>query len=470
QYVEYECALGSGRHFLEVRWDLGKEFYEGEKYSLDPVFFEEGYCNGLLADYAEKLKKKAKISFRDTMRTGWCSWYYYYTRIDADCILSNLECSCKNKIPFDFFQIDDGYQRAVGDWLTLTPGFEGRMKEVTDAIRSAGYTPGLWIAPFITTDKAPSFYQPGWVLRDEKGKPVVAGWNPNWGGVGHLPFYALDVTHPEVQEYVRIVISTVREQWGFDYLKLDFMYAASLPGDRYDKSMTRAEVLRMGNELIRKTAGKKAVLLGCGMPISAAVGTMDAMRVSCDVSPRWGVNPVEKLLHTDSNLETRGAIRNSIVRSFMDKRLWINDPDCLMLRTVRTHLNEKERRSLYNAVMTIGGMVVTSDDMSLYGDGEVKTLKSALALFEKTRKGKVCAPDILENKIPEMLYNDIGYLSIFNFSDRPAEKTLSSDSLSRYGISGRKLIDCDSGEAYDIASGQHFVLGAHDSRMFQVKK
>ena len=206
------------------------------------------------------------------------------------------------------------------------------------------------------------------------------------------------------------------------------------------------------------------------MPISAAIGTMDAMRVSCDVSPRWGVNPLEKLLHSDSNLETRGAIRNSIVRSFMDKRLWVNDPDCMMLRTVKTRLNEAERRSLYNTVMTIGGMVVVSDDFSLYGDEEHARLNSALALFEKTRDGKISAPDIFSSKIPELLINDKGFLSVFNFSEYAVVKTLTEEMVFKCGIPSLRLQDCETGEVVSVEDQIQFDLKPHDSRMFRVLK
>jgi len=42
-------------------------------------------------------------------------------------------------------------------------------------------------------------------------------------------------------------VSTVVDDWGFTYLKLDFLFAAALPGERYDAEATRIEAYRRGS-------------------------------------------------------------------------------------------------------------------------------------------------------------------------------------------------------------------------------
>ena len=56
---------------------------------------------------------------------GWCSWYQYYQDIDAEKMRDNLQTAgeMRSEIPLDLFQIDDGFQSQVGDWLTFSPGF-----------------------------------------------------------------------------------------------------------------------------------------------------------------------------------------------------------------------------------------------------------------------------------------------------------------------------------------------------------
>jgi alpha-galactosidase len=61
------------------------------------------------------------------------------------------------------------------------------------------------------------------------------------------------------------------------------------------------------------------------------------------------------------------ALDAIMARSFMHRRLWLNDPDCLMLRTKETRLSDDERHALAWTIAASGGMLVISDDMGLLG-------------------------------------------------------------------------------------------------------
>ncbi|MDQ1395612.1 MAG: alpha-galactosidase, partial [Acidimicrobiaceae bacterium] len=64
------------------------------------------------------------------------------------------------------------------------------------------------------------------------------------------------------------------------------------------------------------------------------------------------------------------AILASRLRAPLHRRVWINDPDCLLLRPTDTHLTATQRAELDRMVMETGGFVVLSDDLSLYGEEE----------------------------------------------------------------------------------------------------
>ena len=70
----------------------------------------------------------------------------------------------------------------------------------------------------------------------------------------------------------------------------------------------------------------------------------------------------------------------------MHKRLWVNDPDCLLLRPSSTQLESWQRRMLATAIAGAGGFTVVSDDLRLYGDDEwalLETLRSVLPEADK---------------------------------------------------------------------------------------
>ena len=107
-----------------------------------------------------------------------------------------------------------------------------------------------------------------WFIKhSETGEPLRAGYNPNWAASDDKYAYALDPSHPEVDTHLERLFRKIVEDFGYEYLKLDFLYAAAAEGIRHDPAMTRAETLRRGLEAIRRGAGERTFLLGCGCPL-----------------------------------------------------------------------------------------------------------------------------------------------------------------------------------------------------------
>ena len=127
--------------------------------------------------------------------------------------------------------------------------------------------------------------------------------------------------------------------FGYGYLKLDFLYAAAAEGIRHDPAITRAQTLRRGLEAIRRGAGEQTFILGCGCPLGAAVGIVDGMRIGPDVAPYWGASAGGA-----GEPGTALAIDAILARSFMHRQLWLNDPDCVMLRAKETQALERRAR------------------------------------------------------------------------------------------------------------------------------
>ncbi|HLJ80931.1 MAG TPA: hypothetical protein VKT52_05545, partial [Ktedonobacterales bacterium] len=66
--------------------------------------------------------------------------------------------------------------------------------------------------------------------------------------------------------------------------------------------------------------------------------------------------------HVLPNLE--GAVRNTLTRAWMHPALWVNDPDCLLLRERHSELTLDEVHMFASAVGLTGGMVMFSDRLS----------------------------------------------------------------------------------------------------------
>lgn len=394
------------------------EDFRGNKLSLTPVGVTRFTIEpeSFLKKYFSELGKAHKVKLSTTpVPTGWCSWYHYYTKISEKIILKNLSLVKEKKLPIQFFQIDDGYQKEIGDWLTTNDKFPGGMRLIAEEIRREKLTPGIWLAPFLVRKKS-EFYQkyPEAVLKDRDGKPVPALWNPLWG----MDYtYCIDVTHPTSRDFLENVLKTIVKDYGYPYLKLDFLYAALLPGWTYDRGVSPHKRYADAIRFIRKVVGKDVFLLGCGAPIYPSIGLFDAMRISCDVAPFWGREKKRILAKDKHALSTERALINDITRSSMHRNLWYNDPDCLLVRENKNDMNPAQTKLMASVMAVSGGMILVSDDLALIGEERLELLKKTLELGAKCRNKTPIPIGIASSLFPNAIYNPAGFLGIWNPSE-----------------------------------------------------
>jgi alpha-galactosidase len=315
-----------------------------------------GEPRALVEEYAARLGETMQARRDLEALSGWCTWYFYFGQNTSSDVEANVERIRIEHLPLDLQLIDDGYQTAIGDWTSINPDkFPQGMRAAADGIRGAGMRPGIWLAPFGTRhDSQLAAEHPEFLLRDEAGGPVLA-WT-HW----FEPVYALDLTHPGVLQHLRDLFGTICFDWGFDFVKLDFIFAGALPGIHYDRRATRAQSFRRGLQTIRDTLGEDKVILGCGAPQAASVGLVDAMRIGQDVAISW------KPTNSDPSApSTFQALGNILLRAPFHKRLWVNDPDCVIVRK-RGNLNlmtHNENRTLATMAALTGGFVLDSDNL-----------------------------------------------------------------------------------------------------------
>ena len=332
-------------------------------------FVAYGPRERVFAAYARHLGERLGRRGQGEAPRVWCSWYGFYRDISEDRLLEALEGL--RGLEFDVFQVDDGWQRAIGDW-EANDRFPSGMAALAARIREAGMRAGLWVAPFIVAPSSPLFREhPEWLVRDPAGQPVVAGHN--WGDA----YYALDTTHPGARAWLQALVRRVRG-WGYDYLKLDFLYAAAMPGRRHE-AVPREQAYREGLRLIREAAGDDAYILVCGAPVVASVGLADAIRIGPDVAPFWeipygGGGPSRRTLPS-----SRNALWTSVERLWL-RPLLHTDPDVVYFRTRYNLLGDQQRRWLQD-LARVAGFRATSDPPAWLTDAE----RAELAAFLKER-------------------------------------------------------------------------------------
>jgi alpha-galactosidase len=399
-YTVIESFCGEDR--IIIRKDC-KGLYIGEEYEAFKLVWAKGAEDFVFDSYFGLMGIK-KPSCRPM--AGWTSWYNYYQDISEERILDNLAGILGAEERADIFQVDDGYQCAVGDWLKVDARkFPRGMKFIADEIRKNGLKSGIWLAPFVCEPKSDIYKnKKDWLLRDGKGRPVKAGYN--WGG-----FYALDLGNPDFKDYLRKVFSVVFDQWGYDLVKLDFLYAVCLVPDKH---RTRGRIMTEAMRFIRECAGDRLVL-GCGVPLGPSFGLVDYCRIGCDISLDWDDKFYMKYFSRE-RVSTFNAIRDVISRRQLDGRAFLNDPDVYILRGDNNKLSGEQKLTLFTVNYLFGSLLFNSDYTGGY-DREKRALYNRAVKREPVKVKKV---ESYRSGLVEIFYSegDKNCLALVNLGKR----------------------------------------------------
>lgn len=304
---------------------------------------------------------------------GYSSWYNRYQNISEESIREDLKGMNHILEKGDLFQIDDGWEVAVGEWTIDKNKFPQGLKPLVDDIHRQGYLAGLWLAPFVAEEKSSIFQNHlDWFLKHE-GQFFKPGCN--WSG-----FYSLDIDHPEVIAYLEKTFDNVLNQWGFDLVKLDFLYGAAPYGKETE---TRAGRMFKGMEMLRKLCGDK-LILGCGVPIAAGFQLTDYSRVSCDVGLDWNDKPHMRIIHRE-RVSTKQSMETAFFRRHFREGAYLVDPDVFFLREDNIALTREQKLLLGKADALQQGLFLTSDNPSLYTEEQIQDYKELRHLWKDAK-------------------------------------------------------------------------------------
>lgn len=340
---------------------------------------------------------------------GWTSWYRHFTNISAALILKNAEALAASGLPFQTVQIDDGWQTAVGDWRSVKPTFPEGMGALAEKIKALNLRPGLWLAPFVAAANSQLVRQhPDWLLKDSKGRNLRAGWNPMWGGW----FYALNFYHPGVQDYLSGVFHIILDKWGYELLKLDFLYTVCLAPP---KDKTRGQVMWEAMEFLRRQLGDRT-LLACGVPLGAAFGQADICRIGGDIHLRWEHRLLAFLRHRE-RVSTLASLHSTLGRWSLNGQGFINDPDVFILREEHQQLSPVQQNTVLTLNALLGGVLFTSDDLGDYSPEQVSELEEALAwMGARVRSVQEIDPEVFQILFDKEVE---GYVALVNLGAKP---------------------------------------------------
>lgn len=393
----------NGGKFIIKKDVEGLALKAGQKYEMFDIAVIEGGMDDVMDKYFFDFVGCKKPAIKHL--SGYTSWYNYFQNISEEIILRDLNGLDRASDEVNIFQVDDGYQQAVGDWLLIDEKkFPNGMKYIADAIHDKGYKAGIWLAPFSAQVSSKLAKEhPDWLLTHNRNGKKMLGCQ-GWGGA-----YTLDIYNPDVRAYIKEVFDTVLNEWGFDMVKLDFLYSQCIE-PRNGK--TRGEIMCDGVDFLREVCGDKWIL-GCGVPIGACMGIFDACRISCDASKNWkfklekgvDVNALVASIRINcENPSSQNAIINTVFRNHLDGRAFCNDPDVFFLRDININYTW-EQKLLHGKINTVcGNVLFVSDNAGDFDDERIGYLKE----FFKDKDYKVNLAEYEDENVIRLDFTEDG--------------------------------------------------------------
>ena len=278
----------------------GRRLLPGEAVALETVWLIEGAdWQELLEEYAAEVAHCTGVKLKPSPRyVGWSTWDYYGRGWTATVVQENLAAMRSLEPRSNLLQIDGGWWPARGDYMEMRSDLApDGMKRLAANIRAQGMSAGIHfdgirgdIASRVAHEHAEFF------LHDQNGRMISVPQLNDGDRLEHIYF---DYSHPGAVDYMRRVVRTLREEWGYDYLKIDFLSFGiaedirqrALKNDPtrriapHDPGLTSVERMRRALAAWREAAGSDAYILACSAPLGVVLGYADGLRTGYDVFP-----------------------------------------------------------------------------------------------------------------------------------------------------------------------------------------
>jgi alpha-galactosidase len=366
---------------------------------------------------------------------GWWSWTAYYFGLNEGTALTNAQWLSQHLKPlgYKFFHMDEGYQFARGEYATPDASlFPQGVAALERKVMNEGLTPGIWTAPFEVSERSWIYtHHPEWLVHNAQGEPIHIGAVTD--GVDRL--YALDTTHPDAQAYLRGTYSTLVNNWGIRYIKMDFMEDSAIEGFYHAPQTTALEAQRIGIQTIRDAVGPNVLLDKDGCELLNPVGLVDMGRISQDTG------------HTFSS--SKDAASGIAARYYMNRNYFLADPDAFSVsaQTVDDQswhggakpLTLEEARVSIALSAVSGGLYEIGDDLPTLGEAPDRiALVEDRELLDMARLGRASTPlDLMTYDAadlqPSLFFlkqtNRQSVLTVFNWTETARHHALTRDAL-----------------------------------------
>lgn len=481
----------------KIRFDEHKGimiFANGEHKPLQPgekIQFEKILINNadswqdILFDYGKEIAIEQNVQPKYLQHfKGWSTWDYYGRVYDTKDVFDNIDKLYSEQKDANIIQIDGGWWTARGDYLSVRKNLQGGMKAIADYAKSKGYRAGIHLDGFRGDKNSELFKQhPDWFLKDQDGQVICQQIDK---GDTFMQYIYYDYSNPAVCEYMKNVLRTIKNNWGFNYFKIDFMryglYESIMAEhglnsgttdkivskiNTFNNTMTSVERTRAALQAMRLGMGD-AYFLACSSIFGPTLGIVDGLRTGADICPTFDFYQSCVLQNAGNFYLNQTVVQNDadylVVRNKDDEepeRAWGKDKF-----GGNTTLSEAEMWSDYIALF--GGPKINSDNLLTLRPERKELITNAFSFNTAKRfipldlwnhaKDKDDAFNVI------LAENEDGvYIAFFNWDSKVKRFNIS-------GFSDELFYDAKTKSNYHLHNNRlQLVLKSHNSTILKVE-
>lgn len=257
-----------------------------------------------LEQWANLAGKMNHAVFSDPPATGFYTWYYYREHVSEKIMLDNARFLAKNRdrFPVNYIHINWGWQRlfSTGDTM-VKEKFPHGLKWLAKEINRLGFSPSLWINPFMYTNPSADAvkYHPEIFLKNSQGnlverEPIRNIMGREFGNGEHKILDGvtniIDVSNPISYDFLKDRYRWVRSL-GYKMAMMDFIQEGRIneqAGDRFlFSNVSTYEGIKKSLLATRQGLGEDIDVLGCGTIYETCIGISNLTRISTDAPAIW---------------------------------------------------------------------------------------------------------------------------------------------------------------------------------------
>lgn len=415
-------SLGNGKFDFSMSGEISEAAEAAFSFDLQKDYLKNRYV-----PYYRPLDRKRCPK----TPTGWMSWNTYFDKATAEDNLAEARVGQKYLQPFgcEIWSIEswqgNSDQLPVSKFYNMNlevneEQFPEGMKKLAEDIRALGFRPGIWMAPFGTGNE--EFYREhkDWFLHGADGVPLRC-----WNGK-----YTLDPTAPEAREHLKKIFKTAREDWGYEFFKIDGMSGRSSGycAHMYERPEVRARFkdpscpnpFELCVKAFREGIGDDAVFLACqGHTSGPEAAYAEMSRTGADV-----VHPNQPVKWANVLNQARCTVNQIFTHNIS----MIADPDTVLVKD----LPLETARAEATIVALPGQLTFFGDRLAELDAQKMKILQQTLPVAD-VRPAAIYPHfsmlPVWNLAVRSPVFGQYNAVALFNWGDEDADISASAEEL-----------------------------------------